>query len=137
MRVSRVNYLLAAVVGILLSTSSAALGQRFVGPVTTKLVKFERGRTTAVIKGIARTPGSYEYVLRVRSGQVMTVHLTSSNKGVECSVEAPNGDSVEDALGVTDWSGKLAYSGDYKILLTNNKSKRQRNPRYTLEIAIR
>lgn len=81
MTTTRLNYLVPAVLGILSLTSSAALGQRFVGPVTTKRVKFEKGRTTAVIKGIARTPGTYEYALRGRSGQVMTLHLTSSNKG--------------------------------------------------------
>lgn len=122
---------------ILLFTSGTVGGQRFVGPVITKRVRFERGRTTAIIKGIARTPGTYEYLLRVRSGQTMTVHLTSSNNGVEFSVETPNGDWAESALGVTDWSGELEYSGDYRILVTNNRSKVQRNPRYALEVTVR
>jgi hypothetical protein len=121
----------------LLFTSSVVIGQRFVGPVVTKRVKLERGRTTAIIKGIARTPGTHEYVLKVRSGQTMTVHLTSSNNGVEFSVETPNGDWTEGGLGVKDWSGELGFSGDYKILVTNNRSRVQRNPRYTLEVSVR
>lgn len=122
------------VAAILLLSPSSAIGQRFVGPITTSQVKFERGRTTAVIKGIAKTPGTHEYVLRVRSGQTMTAHLTSSNKGVEFSVETPNGEWVDDALGVTAWSGRLQFSGQYKLLLTNNRSKSQGEPTYTLEM---
>lgn len=121
----------------LLFASGVVVSQRFVGPVTTKRVRFERGRTTAIIKGVAKTPGTYEYLLHVREGQRMAVHLTSSNDGVEFSVEAPNGEWVENALGVDDWSGVLAHSGDYKILVINNRSRVQRNPRFTLEISVR
>lgn len=128
---------LLLLLAILLSTPVVSIGQRFVGPVVTKRIRFERGRTTAIIKGIARTPGTYEYLLRVRSGQTMTVYLTSSNNGVEFSVETPNGEWAEGALGVADWSGELEYSGDYKILVTNNRSRVQKNPRYTLEVAVR
>ena len=133
----KLKRLLLVALAILLFASSVAIGQRYAGPVTRSRVKFARGRTTAVIKGIARTLGTYEYVLGVRSGQTMSVHLTSSNNGVEFSVEPPNGDSVDDALGVMDWSGELEYSGDYKILVTNNRSRVQKNPSYTLEVTIR
>lgn len=128
---------LALVLTILLFSSGASVGQRYVGPVITKRIRVERGRTTAIIKGVARTPGTYEYVIKVRSGQTMIVHITSSNNGVEFSVETPNGDWAEGSLGVTDWSGPLEYSGDYNILTTNNRSRVQRNPRYTLEVNVR
>ena len=128
---------LLAALTILLLSPGTAVGQRFVGPVTTRRVRFERGRTTAVIKGVAKTPGTYEYLLRVRAGQTMTVHLSSSNDGVEFSLETPAGEWAENALGVTDWSGVLEHSGDYKILLTNNRSRVRRNPRYTLEVTVR
>ena len=49
-------------------------------PIHRKTIKFQRGRTTAIVRGVARTPGIYEYHLRARAGQHMTVHLTSSNK---------------------------------------------------------
>jgi hypothetical protein len=137
MTIAKLKKLLVPVTTILLLAPSIAIGQRFAGPVTSRRIKFEKGRTTAAIKGVAKTPGTYEYLLRVRSGQTMSVHLTSSNKGVEFSIEAPNGDWVDDALGVTDWSGRLESSGDHKILLTNNRSKVQRNPKYTLEVTVR
>jgi hypothetical protein len=106
-------------------------------PVHSKRVKFQRGRTTTVIRGVARTPGIYEYVLRANAGQYLTAHLSSSNKGVELSIFGPNDRDPENALGVDDWEGTLQSSGDYKITLINNRSKLSRNPTYTLEILIR
>jgi hypothetical protein len=102
-----------------------------------KRVKFQRGRTTSVIRGVARTPGIYEYVLRAKAGQYMTVHLTSANNGVEFTIFGPDDHDPDNALGVDDWEGRLEYPGDYKITLINNHSRISRNPKYTLEITIR
>ncbi len=106
-------------------------------PKHTQRVRFQPGRTTAIIRGVARTPGIYEWVLRVKAGQHMTVHLTSSNKGVELSIFGPNDENPDGALGVNDWGGNLNTSGDYKITLINNRSHVARNPTYTLEVTVR
>lgn len=119
--------------------SSALPSQRFPEnyPVTSKRVRFQRGRTTAIIRGVARTPGIYDYILGARAGQTMSVHLTSSNDGVEFTIIGPDGTEPDGALGVKDWSGTLEASGDYKIVLINNRSRKSRNPSYTLEVTIR
>jgi hypothetical protein len=106
-------------------------------PIHRQTIKFQRGRTTAIIRGIARTPGIYEYHLRARAGQHMTVHLTSSNKGVELSIYNPNDENLDGALGVNDWEGTLETSGDYNITLINNRSRVARNPSFVLEVTIR
>ena len=106
-------------------------------PIHSQRVRFQRGRTTAIIRGVARTPGIYEYVLRVKEGQHMTVHLTSSNKGVELSIYGPHDKNPDDALGVYDWEGDVDTSGDYKIILINNRTHVARNPTYTLEVTVR
>ena len=98
-------------------------------------IPWRTGASAAVT--IARTPGIYEYVLRVKAGQRMTVHLTSSNRGVELSILGPNDDNPDGALGVYDWEGNLDTSGDYKITLINNRSRAARNPTFTLEVTIR
>ena len=118
----------------------AVSAQRFPAnyPKHIQRVKFQRGRTTAVIHGVARTPGIYEWVLRAKAGQHMTVHLTSSNKGVEFSIFPPKNESSADyPLGVYDWEGDLNTSGDYKIVLINNREGGPRNPTYTLEVTVR
>ena len=118
----------------------AVPAQRFPAnyPKHIQRVKFQRGRTTAVIHGVARTPGVYEWVLRAKAGQRMTVHLTSSNKGVEFSIFAPKNESSSDyPLGVFDWEGDLKTTGDYQIVLINNREGGPRNPTYTLEVTVR
>src|SRR6266550_581893 len=96
-------------------------------PIHSQRVRFQRGRTTAIIHGVARTPGIYEYVLRVKAGQHMTVHLTSSNRGVELSIFGPSDKTPDGALGVADWEGNVTTAGDYKITLINNRSHVARN----------
>jgi hypothetical protein len=133
------NIILAFMLLAVCGGTTALPAQRFPAnySVTSKRVKFLRGRTTAVIRGVARTTRIYEYVLKARAGQTMTVHLTSSNNGVEFTIFGPNGSEPEGALGVHDWSGTLESSGDYKITLINNRSRVSRNPSYTLEVNIR
>jgi hypothetical protein len=130
---------LALLIILSLVSCGAVIGQRFPAnyPIHSQRVRFQPGRTTAIIRGTARTPGIYEYTLRVKSGQHMTVHLSSSNKGVELSIYGPNDENPDDALGVYDWEGDLKTSGDYKIILINNRTQVARNPTYTLEVTVR
>jgi hypothetical protein len=67
----------------------------------------------------------------------MTLHLTSSNKGVELSVYGPKDENPDDALGVYDWEGDLGISGDYTIILINNREGGPRNPTYRLEVTVK
>ncbi len=119
--------------------AGTALPQRFPAnyPIHSKRIIFQRGRTTTTIRGVARTPGIYEYHLRAKAGQHMTVHLTSSNKGVELSIFGPSDQSLDDALGVGDWEGELEVSGDYDLTLINNREGKPRNPTYTLEVTVK
>ena|ERR1700736_957875 len=106
-------------------TGTGVAAQRFPAnyPKHTQRVRFQRGETTTVIHGVARTPGIYEWVLRGKTGQHMTVHVTSSNKGVELSIYGPHDENPDDALGVYNWEGELEVSGDYKIILINNRER--------------
>jgi hypothetical protein len=122
---------------LVIGTPLAAVAQRFPAnyPIHSQIVRFQPGHTTAIIRGIARTPGIYEYRLRARAGQRMTVHLTSSNKGVELTVNDPNNTAL--ALGVDDWEGTLETSGDYNLMLINNRSRVALNPSFVLKVTIR
>ena len=117
----------------------AVPAQRFPAsyPKHIQRVRFQRGKTTTVIRGVARTPGIYEWILRAKAGQHLTVHLTSSNKGVELSIFGPNDENSDYPLGVYDWEGELNTSGDYQIVLINNREGGPRNPTYTLEVTVR
>jgi hypothetical protein len=99
------------------------------------VVKFEKGRTTAVLKGKADNERGFTYVLTAKAGQTMTAHVTSSAGVAIFSVTAPSG-AVEGALEVKDWTGQLPDTGQYLIAVWN-KRKRGRAIPYTLEITIR
>jgi hypothetical protein len=97
-------------------------------------VRFEKGRTTAVLKGAADHANGKTYVLAARKGQTMTLHVTSAARTAIFSLTAPSG-AVEGALEVKDWSGELPDTGEYLVAVWNTR-KRGAVP-YTLEITIR
>src|ERR1044071_5302834 len=82
--------------------------------VIVKQVKFQKGRTSAVIKDTVRLCTSHEYRLRARAGQTMIVHLATGRR-TSFTVYTPTGDTPEGADGVTDWSGELPESGVFLI----------------------
>lgn len=93
-------------------------------------VQFERGRTTAVLKGT--TTGSDTYLLRAKEGQTMLVHVTARGKNVTLDVFAEDG-AVLGASDGSDWTGQLPQTGDYRIVVSATKG----TAHYTLEVTIR
>jgi hypothetical protein len=96
-----------------------------------KQIRFERGRTTAVIKDTVRLCTAHEYNLRASGGQTMSVNL-ATGKRTSFSIYAPTGDIIEGADGVTDWSGSLPETGPYIIHIGTDATAA-----YTLEVTIR
>ena len=97
-----------------------------------KKVVFPKGRTTAVLKASIKKGTNHHYLLRARAGQTMTVHLAAKQCGF--TVYLPNeGAAIEEADGVTDWSGELPESGEYTIEVATDA----RLTPYTLEVTIR
>jgi hypothetical protein len=121
--------LVAVAVCCLAARASAQVG----GQPT--VVKFEKGRTTAVLKGKADNAHGFTYILAAKAGQTMTVHVTSTAGEAIFSLTAPSG-AVEGALEVKDWTGQLPDTGSYLVAVWN-KRKRGRAIPYTLEITIR
>lgn len=124
------SFVLAAVAAFCLASKASAQ----VGGQPTP-VRFEKGRTTAVLKGKADNEHGFTYILAAKAGQSMTVHVTSTAGVAIFSVTAPSG-AVEGALEVKDWSGQLPDTGQYLIAVWNRKKKGRAIP-YTLEITIR
>jgi len=113
----------------LLLTALAQTGQ-------TRRVRFPKGRTTAVLKGAVIRATQDQFLLGARSGQTMTVHITSLEKNAVFAILGPNGvalDGAEEGSDVMDWSGELPSSGDYSIWVSPTRG----NATYTLEVTIR
>jgi hypothetical protein len=126
----------AAAAVLLVCATFAALAQNESGTVTERRIRFEKGRTTAVVKGAIAYAHSDVYTLGARKGQTMTLHVASRNPDVVFSVSAPSSSPVEGAFTVRDWSGELPESGDYTITVVNNRERSGATP-YTLEVTIR
>jgi hypothetical protein len=114
-----------------LAATVATQAQR--GTSVVSRVRFPRGRTTAILRGTVRRGLSHDYLLGAREGQAMSVHLTADG-GASFSILSPGGNALCDFL--SDWSGELPESGDYRINVlppTNNSYPAH----YTLEVTIR
>lgn len=115
---------------LLLITVMAAPGQSD----RTRRVRFQRGRTSTVIKDAVVRGTRDRYILGARAGQTLIVHITSVEDNAVFNVYAPGGKRVLDgAQETTDWTGELPRSGDYVIEVGGTRG----NATYTLEVTIR
>ena len=129
LKLARALSLSALIVACLSVVASAQTGGQ------PKPVRFEKGRTTAVLKGTADNAHGSTYVLRAKAGQTMTVHLSTRAGSCIFSVTAPSG-AIDSALEVSDWTGELPDSGEYLIAVWNKKKNGPAIP-YTLEVIVR
>jgi hypothetical protein len=108
----------------------------------TRRVRFPRGRTTVVLKGVLRGKADYTYVLRAARGQTLTAHLMVENDC--CAALMAKG---PDGLGLTnpdgtdagnDFSLQLTQTGDYRLIVFPPDTADLKDiARYTLEVSVR
>lgn len=117
---------------ILVSAGTLLAAQH--GYRVTKRIALKKGQIATVVKGaIPNTLEGHEYVLRARQGQTLTVRLSSTRKDINFSIWAPNGEMVGEETSVRKWSGELAESGDYRIVINTESDG---VARYSLEVQI-
>ena len=97
--------------------------------VIAKQIRFERGRTTAVVKDRVVLCTAHRYRLRAKAGQTMSVNLATGNR-TSMTLLAPSDDVLAD--GEKSWSGELPETGDYVINIGTDATAG-----YTLEVTIR
>lgn len=97
-----------------------------------KRVKFQRGATTAALRGKVSASRAVCYGLRARAGQRMSVRLTSTSKTVRLVVTPPGFDREPLVSKVTNWEGVLEEDGDYSISITVPKG----SDFYTFEVTV-
>ena len=121
---------------VLLATAiSAKADQKF------ERIKFERGRTSAVVKGIvtnSEQENVHEYKLRVGKNQTIIVHLASAEKAATFMLAMPDSSMASDSRQkheLKDWEGLIPASGD--VVITIYHKGKSRSMPYTLEITVR
>lgn len=101
---------------------------------TAERVRFQPGRTTAVLRGKVTGRVSRDYLLTAREGQRMMV-LLSGQSGAVFNIINPDRTGLSE-LQIRDWEGELPLTGTYRIHVegeTENLGARS----FTLEITIR
>lgn len=125
MLIPRKPWTAAATLGILLALPAWSDPQR---------VQFEKGRSSAVLKGTAPAltedyQGPREYVLKASAGQVMTVKLTGAEASYTVSCPGEGGTDA----GAAEWSMTLPESGDYTIRVNGTGEK---DSPFSLEVGV-
>lgn len=118
-------------VALLLVTTISVLAG---GRDRTRRIRFERGRTTKVIKDAVVRGDRDRYILHARAGQTLIVHITSVENNAVFDIYRPGGRrTLENAEESTDWNGSLPRTGDYIIEVGGTRG----NATYTLEVTVR
>ena len=98
----------------------------------TRRVRFERGRTSTIIKDAVVRGTRDNYILGARRGQTLIVHITSAEDNAVFDIYQRD-DETRLSEEATDWEGELPDTGDYVISVGGTRG----NASYTLEITIR
>ncbi len=123
----------SALISILvLIITAAALAQKGTSIVTR--IKFPRGRTTTIEKGVVHRGMSHDYLLKAAAGQNMNLHLATS--GQVCFDLYSPAMQDQPANCSRDWAGALPSTGDYRINVLPDTTTERDIP-YTLEVTIR
>jgi hypothetical protein len=89
-----------------------------------KRIRFQRGKSSATVRGPIGANGYTEYVIDGRAGQVMTIEITSGNGAVVVNAGTASGKSFS-----------LEMTGGDHLLSVVNTSRRATN--FTLTVSIR
>ena len=128
----RARIVLAVIAAALLS--AAAGGPATAQRPTAERVRFQPGRTTAVLRGKVTGRVSRDYLLTAREGQHMIVRLAGQS-GAVFNISSPDRTGLSQ-LQIRDWEGELPLSGTYRIHVegeTENLPSRS----FTLEVTVR
>lgn len=94
-------------------------------------IQFQRGHSSAVVKGNLSCDETVTYLVGAKAGQKMSLHL--SGKGAAFRLSTPNGRSPQGGKAVNRSADDLEETGDYKIAVECWKVK---SSSYELEVVI-
>jgi hypothetical protein len=87
-------------------------------------ITFKQGENSSTITGKVENTGRRDHVVSGSSGQTMTVAITSTDNNAAFWIQHHKGKEMERAKqadNARSWTGKLAESGDYYIVVKGAK----------------
>ena len=119
---------------LLLSFAGAASAQ------AKQSVRFAPGSAAATVRGSIRGDAYRDYVVAASAGQTLNVRLRSPNSFSVFTVFLPNGDNLDGAAQVDQFTGELPMSGNYVVRVGMMRAEARRRgsvSNYSLTISIR
>lgn len=109
-------------------------------PITEVPVHFERGASSAVIKGSVTGYETIDYTLGARAGQTMAVNLETAHGANYFNVLPPGSETAlfVGQIDGNEWSGILPQDGTYRVRVYLMRSAARRNEKadFSLEVSI-
>jgi hypothetical protein len=78
-------------------------------------VRFPAGATGTTVSGTVRGYAYRDYIVGANAGQTISVQLTSANTYTVFTVFQSNGDNLEGATEMDEFTGELPERGDYIV----------------------
>jgi hypothetical protein len=94
-------------------------------------IRFARGASAATIQTSVIRGSRDTFLLSAQRRQTLTVSVTSLEKNAVFDIKGPNGKLIKQE--VTNWSGVLPATGDYRIIVGGTRG----NANYRLRVSVK
>jgi hypothetical protein len=130
-----------AVLGLSMGITGACINPVLADQIRQEQIRFQPGKSSAVINGTVKGDQTVDYVINVKKGQTMNVSMTSTNGSNYFNIMEPDQKDVAIFVGSTSgnqFEQVLNKSGDYKIRVYLMRSAARRNEagKYRLEAIV-
>ena len=103
---------------IFITMLTAAVFAVFAGEATSQIktrLRFPTGASSTAVKGTIRGYAYRDYIVRANADQTITTSVASANRYTILTIFRPDGDNLDGAAQMGDFSGVLPVTGDYVI----------------------
>jgi len=102
-------------------------------------IKFPSGASSAAVKGTIRGYAYRDYIVRANADQTITTSVSSANTYTILTIFRPDGDNLDGAAQMDEFSGTLPVTGDYVIRIGMMRAGARRPgavSNFTLKVSI-
>lgn len=107
---------------------------------TKQRVNFTRGNSSATVSGTVRGYDYRDYVIGAKAGQTISAKLSAKGVFPVLTIFLPNGDNLEGAAQMDEFTGELPANGDYVIRVGMMRAAARRKnsvATYSLKISVK
>ena len=125
-------------IALFFAASIAFVSTKADSQVKTRL-RFPSGASSTSVKGTVHGYAYRDYVVRASADQTITASVTSANTYTILTIFRPDGDNLDGATQMDEFSGSLPVIGDYVIrvgMMRAGARKRGAVSNFTLKVSI-